>query len=233
VGLAPERLRDLLSSYMVAGVEALGPDAPLNIMWGNAQGVGTLSTAMKASVDTPAESTATVLQQAVRACTTVRFRYVHAWTGESVRVEVEPYDVWRRRDRLVLDVGDGTGAWSAYDVSGISELEVLATTFAPPTLPSRMQRVPQIPVVLAVPAGSKAEDWRPGGWNGRVVGPLGDGRIEIAIGLDGDAADPGVLQRLEVLLLQLGAECEVRQPEVLVDAAKGVGRRLLPLHDAD
>ena len=38
VGLQPSRLRELLSSFMVAGPDAVGPDAPFSIVFGTASG---------------------------------------------------------------------------------------------------------------------------------------------------------------------------------------------------
>lgn len=300
VGLEPERLRALLSAFMVAGAEALGPDAPFNVSWGTDERVfdsdedddalhltadvvhlagsrengewlvgdlgrrpvmvkdvarallaatvmletdtlsperrravrglvAKLSTAMSASVDPPAEATAAALQRAVRDRTRVRFRYLHPWTGQPTTCEVEPYDVRRRRDRLVLDAG---APLATYDVSGISELVVVSEpdAFTPADLPPREQRTPSVHVVLAVDGHSRQEGWLLGGWGGRVLGPLGQGRVRIGMDLDGDAADPAVAERLGVLLLQLGPTCQVEQPAELRRAATSVGARLLERH---
>lgn len=300
VGLQPKRLRELISAFMVAGAEALGPDAPFNLSWGTderaldgdeeddalhakadvihlaghrehgewlvgdlgrrpvmvkdlakallaatvmlesdtlvperqlavQQLVDKLSNAMRAAVDPPAEATATALQRAARESRRVAFRYLHPWTGQSSTCEVEPYDVWRRRDRLVLNAGLPL---ATYDVSGISELTVMSETgaFTPPDLPPREQRTPLVRVVLTVDGYSRQEGWLLGGWGGQVLGPVGDGRVRVAIDLDGDAADPGVAERLGVLLLQLGPTCQVEEPAELRTAALSVGARLLERH---
>jgi predicted DNA-binding transcriptional regulator YafY len=300
VGLEPERLRALISAFMVAGAEALGPDAPFNVSWGTDERVldsdedddslharadvvhlagsrergewlvgdlgrrpvmvtdvarallaatvmlqsdtltperrvtldslvEKLSTAMRATVDAPAEATATALQSAVRDRTRVAFRYLHPWTGQSSTCEVEPYDVRRRRDRLVLDAGTPI---STYDVTGVSELEIVSDpdAFSPRDLPPREQRTPTVQVVLTVDGHSRQEDWLLGGWGGRVLGPTGDGRVRVALDLDGDAADPGIAERLGVLLLQLGPTCRVEEPVDLQTAARSVGARLLERH---
>jgi predicted DNA-binding transcriptional regulator YafY len=300
VGLEPERLRALISAFMVAGAEALGPDAPFNVSWGTDERVldsdedddalhgkadvvhlagtresgewlvgdlgrrpvmvkdvarallaatvmlqsdtitperrlavqtlvGKLATAMRASVDPPAEATAAGLQRAVRERTRVTFRYLHPWTGESSTYEVEPYDVRRRRDRLVLDAGPPV---ATYDVTGVSELAVVSEpdAFTAPDLPPREERTPLVQVVLRVDGHSRQEGWLLGGWSGRVLGPTGDGRVRVAIDLDGDAADPGVAERLGVLLLQLGPTCRVEEPAELQAAALSVGARLLERH---
>lgn len=295
VGLPVARLRELISSYMVAGAEALGSDAPFNLSWGTDEGVlGTseeydnvqadvihlsghktgewlvgelgrrpvmvkdvarallaakvvleakslppgqeltlrqlvdkLSAAMRASVDTPAEATAATLQTAVRERRRVAFRYLHPWTGETTQCEVEPYDIRRRRERLVLDTNLGT-----YDVTGVSQLEVgpESDAFTRPELPPRDERTPVVEVVLSVEAYSSQEDWLLGGWRGKVTGPLGDGRVGVRVELDGDPADPGVVERLGVLLLQLGPSCRVEEPASLRHAARSVGERLLARH---
>ncbi|MDP3714573.1 MAG: WYL domain-containing protein [Mycobacteriales bacterium] len=300
VGLEPGRMRELLSAYMVAGAEALGPDAPFNLTFGTADGslsgdedddaaqgtadvvhlsgmrergqsllgdlgrrpvmvkdvarvllagtlllrgddlpaerrlvvqalVDKLSAAMGASVDAPAEASAEQLQRAVLDRCRVRFRYLHPWTGESSVVEVEPYDVHRRRDRLVLDAGASAEApLVSYDVGGISELVVLAgeAVFAARALPPRGERVPRVPVVLRVTTEAQ-EDWVCKGWKGVVVGPSGDGRLDIAIQLDGSADDPAAAERLGAFLLQLGPGASVVSPEGLRDCARPVALRLL------
>ena len=298
VGLSPGRMRELLSAFMVAGADALGPDAPFNLDFGTdrgslsadtddddaqagaqtvhlsslrgpgewllgdvgrrpvmvrdvarvllaarllleggllpaeqQQGVEVLATklsaVMKASVTSPAESAASVLQAAVVERQRVRFRYLHPWTGASEVVEVAPYAVRRRRDRLVLDAaGEVPGT---YDLGGVSDVERIgaAGVFVRPDLPATEDGVA---VVLRVTASPSAERWLLEGWDGRVVGPAGPGEVDVRILVDGNAGDPAVAQRLGVLLLQLGPVARVVSPESLRAAAGPVGRRLLEAH---
>ncbi len=292
VGLTPDKLRELIGAYMVAGAEVLGGDAPFNVTFGttgtgeedddaftsadvvrldSTRGTGRwlvadlgrrpvlvkdvaravlagalllesadltddrriavqalvdkLSAALGASVAAPAEPVAPALHRAAQDRRRVRFRYLHPWTGESVRCEVEPYDVRRQRDRLVLDAGSEL---TAYDLDGISELEVLEATFTLPDLPPREQRYRGVEVVLRV-TDVTLERWLLEGWSGRVVGPV-DGGVDIRILVDEQVGDAGIEARLGTLLVQLGPGVRVVTPERLRGAAVPVAQKLLDLH---
>lgn len=297
VGLAPERLRSLLSTFMTAGANLLDADVPLTVSFGTADGPlsadedddeaqssadvvwletggrtlfadlgrrpvmvkdvarallaaslvledpqlspdrkagiaslrDRLSEGLGASVEPPAGSVAHTLQAAIGVRRKVRLRYLHPWTGVSTSCVVEPYDLRRQRDRLVLDAGQDSQLTS-YDVAGISEVDVLEEGFEPPLLPARDERTPRVPVVLRIPTGPRIEDWLLRGWDARVLGPVGNDQLDVRLELDGDATDPGVASRLGVLLLQLGPGCTVVSPEELRRAAVPVGQRLIELH---
>jgi predicted DNA-binding transcriptional regulator YafY len=301
VGLAPQRLRELLSAFMTAGSDAIESVAPLMVSFGTAEGplsgdeedddaqasadvvwlesghggrgwlvnelgrrpvmvkdvarallaasliledddlprdrrlailglVRQLSEGLSADVHAPAAGEVHEIQQAVTSRRRLRFRYLHPWTGAASVCEVEPYDLRRQRDRLVLDAGLD-GAVTAFDVAGISEVELLDGTFEPPVLPAREQRVSRVPVVLRAPKHSVVERRILNGWSGTVVGPAGPEAVDIRIDLDGDASDPAVAERLGVLLLQLGPTVSVQSPEELRQAAVPVARRLLERHE--
>lgn len=292
VGLQEARLRQLLSIWMVAGADVVGPSAPFSISFGTQEGplgTGEEDDAVQAQADVVhldrnagpelldgvAREAVTVeevargllatralldddslddrhrdlltglvakLESALRLTTTsplgvvadelraaagqhrrVRFRYRDPWRGTDSRPEVEPYDVRRRRDRLVLDAGPEAGlGWRTFDVASISDLEVLDQHFAPPLLPPRETRDQPLEVVLRVPADSGAERRLAVGWEGRVNGPAHDGHVTMRVQLDrADAA------RLGVLLLQLGPGCSVVSPEELQGVAAPVVQRLL------
>lgn len=190
-----------------------------------------LSAAMQASVGAPAESVASVLLAAAQDLRRVRFRYLHPWTGKPSVVEVEPYEVRRRRDRLVLDAC-GAGGRCTYDLGGISEVVEVGEPGAvvlPDAAPDR-DRSAQVEVVLRVPAYSSQENWLLSGWDGRVVGPAGDGDDDVRIHIDGESGDPDVAHRLGVLLLQLGSAVRVVSPPELRSAAAGVARHVVERH---
>lgn len=302
VGLAPVRMRELLSAFMLAGAEVLGTNAPFNLMFGTSDddvgtgeedddkqaeadvvhlsahlgrrerllsqigarplmvrdvaralvaarllraatrlpaerraGVGALTVklaaAMQASVGAPAESVASVLLAATQDRQRVRFRYLHPWTGQPSVVEVEPYDVRRRRDRLVLDAAGSAGRCT-YDLGGISELVEVGEpgAFAVPDQPQRGHDRHRVEVVLRVPAHSSQENWLFSGWGGQVVRAVGNGEDEVRIQLEGDAGDPDVAHRLGVLLLQLGRTVRVVNPPELRSAAADVARNVVERH---
>lgn len=294
VGLEPDKLRELISAYMVAGAEVLGGGAPFNVTFGPAhlgtgeeddaafataevvrldssrgRGswllgdlgrrpvmvkdvaravlagallletadlpeerrtavqalVGKLSEALGGTVKAPAEAVAPVLHQAALDRRRVRFRYLHPWTGESVRCEADPYDVRRQRDRLVLDAGPEL---VTYDLDGISELEVLDASFEVPDLPAREDRYRGVEVVLRV-TDQVAERWLLEGWGGTVVGPV-PGGVDVRVLVDEPVGEEGVAARLGALLVQLGPGVRVVSPERLRTAAVPVAQRLLQLH---
>lgn len=185
-----------------------------------------LSAAMGATVETPAERTALVLSRAVREQRRVAFDFVHPWTLERSRCEVEPYDVRRARERLVLDAGPGL---RTYDLVGISDVELLDTTFTAPALPPAEVRTPRTPVVLRVRT-ERQERWLCESWRGRVVGPAADGRIDIRIELDGGPSDAASADRLGALLLQMEEGVSVVSPPELVPAVARVAQRVLSRH---
>lgn len=187
-----------------------------------------LAEGLGASVSPPAGTVAADLQDAVRDASAVRFRYLHPWTGEASTAQVSPYDVRRHRDRLVLDAGSG-GILLTFDVGGISELSRVDSAYEPLDLPPVSERTPRVPVVIRVPYGSRADSWLCDSWSGLVQRRVGDD-VDIQVELDGDVTDEGVVRRLGVLMLQLGAGCSVQSPAQLADAAALVGRRLLELH---
>lgn len=293
VGVQPDRLRQLLSAWMVAAPDAVGTAAPFSISFGTSQGplgpgeeddaaqasadvvhldrpsgaallddvarqavsvddvargllsarallhdgtlddrhralieglVAKLEQALALTTTSPLGATADALRRAVAQRRAVRFRYRDPWRGTDDRVQVEPYDVRRRRDRLVLDAGASRGLpWRTFDVSSISELEVLDGAVGPrPALPDRAQRDAPVQVVVRVPERSAAERRLTAGWDGRVTGPAVGGTIDVRIALD--RADEA---RLGVLLLQLGPLCEVVSPAELRGVAAPVAERLL------
>lgn len=295
VGLLPDRLRELLSSYMVAGADAVGVAAPFSITFGTDEGslgagsedddkqagadvvrlsslqgggpllddvarepvtvervargllaaksllvstslnerhraaieslVSRLETAMHATVSAPIDGVADALRKATRDRRTVTFRYRDPWTRQATEETVEPYDVRRHRDRLVLDAGPEPGiGYRTFDLSGIGDLKVLDVPFEPPALPPRGERDHRIPAVVRVPKDDEqVERWLLQGWHGSVLGPTGDGSVDIRIELDAGTA----AARLGVLLLQLGPSCRVVSPPSLRDAAAPVARRML------
>ena len=111
------------------------------------------------------------LQDAIAANRRVRFRYLHPWKGDSSTVETEPYDLRRQRDRLVLDAG-GDGVLVGYDVSGITDVEVLETAFVALVLPPLEARTARVLVVLRVPAYSAEEKRIETGWGQDLRGYL-------------------------------------------------------------
>lgn len=292
VGLPPDRLRDLLSSYMVAAADAVGTSAPFTLTFGTADGplgtgpedddaqasadvvhlsrlgsarllddvgrravsvedvargllsarallvadgleprhrlmvealVRTLEQAMAITVTAPLDAVADRVRSAVQERRTVRFRYRDPWTGVESWPEVEPYDVRRRRDRVVLDAGVPGQPHRTYDVSSIAELEVGEPgSFVPPSLPPADRRDEPVRVLLRVPFDSAAERRLYDGWSGRVRRRVG-ADVDVEVLLDRSDA-PG---RLGVLLLQLGPPCSVVEPAELCDAAVPVARRLL------
>lgn len=291
VGLHTDRLRQLLSSYMVAGADAVGPSAPFSIGFGTEAGVlgaeaddddlqveadvvyvsearaggallddvamrptsvdevvrgllsarsllatgrlndrhreaveqlaGRLEKAMQVTVSAPIDAVVDQLRRAARDRRRVRFGYRDPWTGERSSPTVEPYQVRRWRDRLYLDCSDDAGR--TYDVSGMRDVVVLNETFPRPSTPRRGNDEPT-DVVLRIPVNDdRAYNWLVKGWSGEVVGPTGDGGLDVRIRLD--SATPNA--RLGVLLLQLGPGCSVASPPHLRDVAAPVARRLL------
>lgn len=227
VGRRPVMVRDVARVLLAARLLVVGGQLPPEQEQGVEVLAAKLAAAMRASVTSPADSTASELQRAVVERRRVRFRYLHPWTGESEVVEVAPYAVRRRRDRLVLDAAGDELA--TYDLGGVSELEHVgpAGAFDVPHLPEEPDGVP---VVVRVRDSPAAERWLLEGWDGRVVGPAGPGEVDVRILVDGSAGDPAVAQRLGVLLLQLGRAVRVVSPESLRAAAVPVGRRLLDAH---
>lgn len=189
-----------------------------------------LATGLGAFVKPPAGSAAADLQDAIRAESVVRFRYLHPWTGEAATAQVSPYDVRRHRDRLVLDAGSA-GILLTFDVGGISDLVRVDAAYEPLDLPPVSARTPRVPVVIRVPYGSRADSWLCDSWGGIVRDRVGD-HVDIEVQLDGDVTDEGVVGRLGVLVLQLGAGCSVQSPEVLRSAPATVAKRLLDKHPA-
>ncbi|MCU1536572.1 MAG: hypothetical protein JWP82_923, partial [Humibacillus sp.] len=154
---------------------------------------------------------------------TVRFRYRDPWTGVESWPEVEPYDVRRRRDRVVLDAGVPGEPHRTYDVSAVAELEAgELDAFNPVDLPPADRRDEPVRVVLRVPFDSTAERRLYDGWAGRVHRRVGD-QVEVEVLLDRSDA-PG---RLGVLLLQLGPPCSVVAPAELCAAGVPVACRIL------
>jgi predicted DNA-binding transcriptional regulator YafY len=295
VGLPVERLRDLLSAYMVAGAEAAGPNAPYTVVFGTAEGpldateeydeaqaiadhvfvdaardlrvslvedVGRtpmtvdqvaagllaarqliesdafeechraaleglakkLSKAMQASVSAVTGPLEDVLARAVERRRRVCLAYRDPWTTEESRPIVEPYELYRQRDRLVLDAGPEPGeGYRTYEVAGIVTAEELPGdhAFEVPDLPPRALRHGPTRVVLRVPARSPALRRLLDGWFGEAVAET-PSTTDIAIYVDRPAAS-----RVGVLLLQLGPGCRVVSPAELRDAAVPVAPRLL------
>ena len=186
-----------------------------------------LSAALGGTVKAPAEPVAPVLHRAALDRRRVRFRYLHPWTGESVRCEADPYDVRRQRDRLVLDAGPEL---LTYDLDGISELELMDTTFEVPELPPREERYRGVEVVLRV-TEEPLERWLLEGWAGKVVGPV-EGGVDISVLVDEPVGADGIAARLGALLVQMGPGVSVVSPERLKQAAVPVALRLLQLHQA-
>lgn len=293
VGLQQQRLRDLLSSYMVAGADVVGTAAAFTITFGTADGplsadpeddsaqaaadvvyvsdthanapllddlgrravpvedvargllsaravlasgaleerqrvlldslVTKLEAAMHVTVTSPISSVIEQLLAAAVARRRVSFRYRDPWTGQESHPYVEPYAVRRRRDRYFLEAGEGAEVWT-YDLSAITDLAVDAlSSFPQRSLPSESQRDLPLRVVLRVPMDSGAERRLCQAWDARVVGPVGDGQLDLAIELERANA----ASRLGVLVLQLGPPCTVVEPAELVDAAVPVAQRLL------
>lgn len=229
LGLKPVMVRDVaraaLSARLLVDSGHLPPQQTAEV---EALAV-TLADAMQASVGAMAATTTALLHRAVDERCRVRFRYLHPWTAQTSYEEVEPYALRRQRDRLVLDAGPGL---HVYDVGGMSEVAEIgeAGAFPTPVLPPAEERTPKVAVVLRVRPGSSQDRWLENGWGATVIGPRAPGTIDVEIVLDGDPADPGVVQRLGVLLLQLGPSVRVVSPEELASAAVPVGRRLLEAH---
>jgi predicted DNA-binding transcriptional regulator YafY len=228
-GRQPVMVKDVARAVLAATLLAADEDLPAARRLEVDALARRLSEGLGASVNPPAGSAAQDLQEAAKDRRAVRFRYLHPWTGEASTWEVSPYDVRRQRDRLVLDAGRD-GVVTAFDVGGISELEITDGAYEPMDLVPPEERTPRVPVVIRVPDGSKADAWLCGAWGGVVRGRAEHGRVDIRVDLDGDVTDEGVVKRLGVLMLQLGAECAVVQPAELRGAAETVGRRLLELH---
>ena len=229
LGRRPVLVKDvakaLLAASLVLSDEDLSPERRESV----ASLVARLSKAMSATVQPPAGSVVHLLQDAIAGHRRVRFRYLHPWKGDSATVDAEPYDLRRQRDRLVLDAGTD-GGLIGYDVSGITEVEILDVSFDPPVLPPLEARTARVPVVLRVPAYSAEETRIEKGWGGVVVSAVEDGLVDMRVELDGHAADPGVANRLGVLLLQLGPTVSVVAPPELVAAAAPVAQRLFERH---
>lgn len=178
---------------------------------------------MQVTVTSPISSVIEQLRAAAVARQRVSFRYRDPWTGQESQPDVEPYAVRRRRDRYFLEAGEGSQVWT-YDISAVSRLAVdRESTFPQRSLPSEAQREQPVRVVLRVPKGSGAEKWLCQGWDARVVGPVGDQDLDLAIELDRANA----AARLGVLMLQLGPPCDVVEPVELRDVAAPVAQRLL------
>ena len=182
-----------------------------------------LEAAMQVTVTSPIGSVIEQLRTAVAGRHRVSFRYRDPWTGQESHPHVEPYALRRRRDRYYLDAGEAGEVWS-YDVSAITQLQVwTGQPFPERPLPTEAQREQPVQVVLRVPKDSAAERRLCGGWDARVVRPAGDGQLDLSVEL----ARANVAARLGVLVLQLGAPCEVVEPVELAAAAAPVAQRLL------
>lgn len=229
LGRRPVLVKDVAKALLAASLVLSDDDLSAERREGVAGLVARLSEAMSATVQPPAGSVVHTLQDAIGAHRSVRFRYLHPWKGDSGTVETEPYDLRRQRDRLVLDAGV-CGVLVSYDVSAISEVELLEASFEPPVLAPREARTARVPVVLRVPAYSGEEKRIETGWGGLVVSSVQDGHVDMRVELDGDLADPGVADRLGVLLLQLGPTVSVVSPAELVASARPVAQRLLERH---
>lgn len=231
VGLKPVMVRDVARAALAARLLVDSGELPAEQQREVQALADTLAAAMQASVDALAATATTVLHRAVDERRRIRFRYLHPWTAVSTNVEVEPYALRRQRDRLVLDAGPPL---QVFDVGGMSELATVGPSgaFLPPGLPPADERTPAVEVVLRLRPGSAQDRWLENGWGAKVVDRVGPDAIDVRIALDGDAADPGVVQRLGVLLLQLGPTVRVVSPPELVRAAVPVGQRLLEVHGA-
>lgn len=229
LGRRPVLVKDVAKALLAASLVLSDEDLSAERREGVAALVDRLSEAMSATVRPPAGSVVHTLQDAIEAHRRVRFRYLHPWRGDSATVETEPYDLRRQRDRLLLDAGSD-GVLLGYDVSGISEVELLEVSFVPPVLAPREARTARVPVVLRVRAYSDEEKRIETGWGGVVVSSVQHDLVDMRVDLDGDLADPGVADRLGVLLLQLGPTVSVVSPGELVAAATPVAQRLLERH---
>jgi predicted DNA-binding transcriptional regulator YafY len=301
VGLQPRRMRELLSSFMVAGSEVLGPEAPFNIVFGTSTGpldpdeelddeqaradhvyrasgvrseqislvddvgrapitvdqvaaavlaggalmesgaleqrhrdavgalIDKLASAMNMTLREPVDPVAQKLRAAAHARQRVRFRYREPGGGAGVdeTLTVEPYDVRRRRDRLVLDAGpDPVEVYRIYDVASMSDVETVGEpdAFEPPELPPREQRERALDVVLRVPADSPAFVRLRDGWGGAVVATRGS-EVDVRITVDRPASG-----RVAILLLRLGPACSLVSPESMQSTVQRVARRLVDAH---
>lgn len=229
LGRRPVLVKDVARALLAGTLVLSDEDLPEERRLGVRALVGRLSESMNATVQAPVGGVVHELQDAIADRRSVKARYLHPWTGSSTVIELEPYDLRRQRDRLVLDAGRD-GALGAYDVSGLSDLEVLDRSFEPPVLPPRDSRTPRVPVVLRVPAYSGEESRLESGWSGVVVTSVQEGLVDMRVELDGDLADPVVAERLGVLLLQLGPRVSVVSPEELKRAPVSVAKRFLALH---
>lgn len=229
LGRQPVMVKDVARALLAAALIAEDEDVPAARRLEVQALAARLSQGLGASVHPPAGSAAADVQEAVRRKQVVRFRYLHPWTGEAATVQVSPYDVRRRRDRLVLDAGSGTELLT-FDLGQVSDLVVVDAPYQPMALPPVSERTPRVPVTIRVPLGSNADSWLCDAWGGLVQGRAGDDEVDIRVELDGDVTDEGVVRRLGLLLLQLGPGCSVQSPEELRSAARDVGRRLLELH---
>lgn len=229
LGRSPVMVKDVAKALLAASLVGSDEDLAPGLRWEVAQLAERLAGAMQATVAPPAGSVVHVLQDALAEGRQVRFRYLHPWSGESSDVEVSPHDLRRHRDRLLLDAAVADEV-VAFDVSGISDVQVLQTPVRELSLPPREARTSRVPVVLRVPAYSGEEARLEGGWGGVVVAAA-DGQVDMRIQVDGELDDPALTARLGVLLLQLGPTVRVVSPPQLVTCAVAVGQRLLALHD--
>ena len=303
VGLKPARMRELLSSFMVAGSEALGPDAPFNIVFGTSTGpldleadlddeqaladyvfrasemrdeqvslvddlgrapvtidqvaaamlagrallesgaleqrhhdavaalIDKLASAMHMTLREPVDPDAQKLRAAAHARQRVRFRYSEpgAAGGVDETLTVEPYDVRRRRDRLVLDAGpDEAEGYRIYDIASMSSVSTVGEpgAFEPPALPPRDQRERALDVVLRVPSDSPAFARLRDGWAGEVVATHG-ADVDVRITVDRPASG-----KVAVLLLRLGPTCSLVSPESMQATVQRVAKRVCDTHSA-
>lgn len=228
LGRRPVTVKDVARALLAASL-VLSGDLPADRRAGVESLVARLSAGMSAVIEPPAGSVVHVLRDAIASHREVRFRYLHPWSGQSDVLTVEPYDLRRQRDRVVLDAGRA-GELTSYDVSGLSEVEVLGSSFTPPLLPPRDARTGKVAVVLRVPAYSAEESRLEAGWDAVVRTSVENGHVEMLIELDGDLDDPGLRDKLGVLLLRLGPTVSVVSPVELRAAARDVGAKLLDVH---
>ena len=301
VGVKPERMRELLTSFMVAGSEALGPDAPVNIVFGTSTGpldpdvdlddeqaraddvfratemrdeqvslvddvgrapvtidqvaaailagralleskaleerhhnavaalVDKLASAIHLTLREPVDPDAQKLRAAAHARQRVSFRYRDPGSAAVAdeAMTVEPYDVRRRRDRLVLDAGpDDAEGYRIYDIASMSDVTLVGETdaFEPPSLPPRDQRERAMEVVLRVPADSPAFVRLRDGWAGELVTQRG-ADVDVRITVDRPASG-----KVALLLLRLGPGCSLVSPESMQASVQQVAQRVLDAH---
>jgi hypothetical protein len=158
---------------------------------------------------------------------TFRYREPGGGVGVDETLTVEPYDVRRRRDRLVLDAGpDPVEVYRVYDVASISDLETVGDrdAFEPPELPPRDHRERALDVVLRVLADSPAFARLRDGWSGTVVATHGT-NIDVKITVDRPASG-----RVAILLLRLGPGCALVAPESMSRAVQRAAERVLDAH---